>query len=91
MDTLLTEAGKTLIAQYGIAGIVIVGLLYLVLAMRAELRDTRKAHKVEILEKDKLIYQLQEARLEEVKIGLTIAKENQTTLAALTSALRKTS
>lgn len=89
MAELLNAIGEIL-AQNGLAGAVIAILFYYVLMQRAELRDTRAAHKIEIAEKEKLINQLQEARLSEVKTGFEIAKQNQTTLAALTTALRST-
>lgn len=87
MDKLLDAAGDIL-KDYGLAGAVILFLFYYVLMQRADLKDTRTAHKIELAEKEKLINQLQESRLEEVKTGFEIAKQNQTTLAALTAALR---
>lgn len=87
MDDLVNAAGQVLISQ-GPIGIMCLVLLYVLLMMRAELRDTRTAHRTELVEKDKLIYQLQEARLEEVRSVSEIAKSTQITLSALTTALQ---
>ncbi len=87
MDALLDVSGEIL-KQYGLAGAVIAFLAYYVLMQRADLKDTREAHRTELAEKDKLITQLQEARLTEVRAGFEIAKQTQATLSALTSVLQ---
>jgi hypothetical protein len=89
MDAILEAAGRTLLSN-GLWGVVILGLIYFVMMLRAELRDVRVAHKIELAEKEKLINQLQEARLSEVKVGFEIAKSSQTTLDALLATLRST-
>ena len=87
MDDLLQAAGNMLISQ-GPIGILCLVLLYVLMMMRAELRDTRTAHRTELAEKEKLIYELQEARLDEVRSVSEIAKSTQITLSALTTALQ---
>jgi hypothetical protein len=87
MDQLLAAA-IDIVRQYGLAGAVILFLAYYVLMQRADLKDTRAANKVELEAKEKLINQLQEARLDEMRAGFEIAKTNQITLSALTSALQ---
>lgn len=57
MDELLQEASKVLFAN-GILGVAVAGLVYYVMMQRAENRDERTAHKIELAEKDKLIVEL---------------------------------
>ena len=87
MEGLVDKIADTLISQ-GPVGIMCLVLLYVLFMLRADLRDTRAAHRTELAEKEKLIYQLQDARLEEVRSVSEIARSTQMTLSALTTALQ---
>lgn len=78
-----------IILGQGLMGVIVVALVYFILMLRAELRDVRAAHKTEIAAKEALIYQLQEDRLKESRIGFDIASSNKSALEALLSAIRK--
>lgn len=90
MDPLAEGAGGVLLSQ-GVLGVAVVGLVYFVMMLRAELKDVRTACKTEIAEKDKLIHELQEARLAEARIGFDLAKSTQITMDSLLAALRNRS
>lgn len=85
--TTAVDAGKSLISN-GVLGIAVVGLVYFVMILRAELRDVRLAHRVEIAEKDKLINELQEARVTDSRAGYDLARSVQTTQEAFLIAIR---
>lgn len=73
-----------------VLGIAVIALVYFVMLLRAELRDTRTAHRIEIAEKDKQLMELQDSRLAEAKAGIDLAKSIQSTMeAALLLANRK--
>lgn len=72
----------------GVLGLAVLALVYFILMLRAELKDVRAVHRVELAEKDKLIFQLQENRLSEARIGFDVARSNQATLDAFLSAIR---
>lgn len=88
MDELIKKAADILLAN-GLSGIAIIGLIYLVYMLRVELRDTRAAHKLEIAEKDKLIFQTQEARVDEARAGYQVISNIQKTQDAIIGAIRK--
>ena len=88
MDELIQKVANALL-DYGISGIANLGLIYLVYMLRVELRDTRSAHRVEIAEKDKLIYQTQEARVAEARAGYEVISSIQKTQDAIVGAIRK--
>lgn len=69
MDTLLVEASKALFSN-GILGIAVVGLVYYNFMQRAENREERTAHKVELAEKDKLILILYDRLVDASTAGL---------------------
>lgn len=79
MDQLLITSGKEL-AQYGLLGAFCVFLLWYIGRLQQELKDLRDAHKQEIAAKDKLINELQEARVVEAKQGFQLASATKTTL-----------
>lgn len=86
------EGGETLtsvLLSQGVLGVVTVALAYFVMILRADLRDTRQAHKVEIAEKDELINELQEKRLAESREGYKIAAANKETLDAFLLAIKQ--
>lgn len=88
--TIVLDASDRLISN-GVAGVLaaaVLALIWFVLMLRAELRDVRLAHKVEIAEKDSIILDLQEKRLVENKVGFEIAKSTQSTLDAFLNAIR---
>lgn len=88
MDEIIKQ-GVEVLLKYGLSGLLNIGLIYLVYMMRVELRDTRLAHKVEIAEKDKLIYQSQESRVAEARAGYEVISNIQKTQDAIVSAIRK--
>lgn len=88
MDPLVEGAGGALLSQ-GVLGIAVVGLVYFIMMLRAELKDVRAAAKIELAEKDKLILELQEARLKEARVGFDLAKSTQNTMDALVVALKR--
>jgi hypothetical protein len=88
MDEIIQKVANALL-DYGISGIANLGLIYLVYMLRVELRDTRTAHRVEIAEKDKLIYQSQEARVAEARAGYEVISSIQKTQDAIVGAIRK--
>ena len=88
MDALIEKVANALL-DYGISGIANLGLIYMVYMMRVELRDTRAAHRVEIAEKDKLIYQTQESRVAEARAGYEVISSIQKTQDAIVGAIRK--
>lgn len=83
MDGLLpiTDAGKELITQ-GIGYTLFIVALWYVGRKEQELKDERTAHKVEIVEKDKLIQQLQESRVDETRTLVEAVGEINTALLA---------
>jgi len=87
MDQLIEKTGDQLLG-YGLPGIAIIGLIYLIYLLRAELRDTRLAHRTELAERDKLIFQIQEERVTEARAGYEIIRSIQTTQDAIISALK---
>ena len=87
MDKVIEQAMAILLAQ-GLSGVIIIGLIYLIFLLRAELRDTRSAHRVELAEKDKLIYEIQEERVGEARAGYEIIRSIQTTQDAIVNALK---
>lgn len=88
MDELIQKVANALL-DYGISGIANLGLIYLVYMLRVELRDTRAAHRIEIAEKDKLIYQTQESRVTEARAGYEVISSIQKTQDAIVGAIRK--
>jgi hypothetical protein len=89
VDMLIEAVSKSDIFTNSVLGIAVVALVYFVMILRAELRDTRAAHKIEVAEKDKLIYEQQEARISEAKAGADLAKTVKSTLDALMLSGRK--
>lgn len=88
MDEVITKAANILLDR-GLSGIAIIGLIYLVYMLRVELRDTRLAHRTELAEKDKLIFQTQESRVAEARAGYQVISEMQKTQDAIIGAIRK--
>ena len=88
MDAIIDKVANALL-DYGISGIANLGLIYMVYMMRVELRDTRAAHRIEIAEKDKLIYQTQESRVAEARAGYEVISSIQKTQDAIVGAIRK--
>ena len=88
MDEVI-EKGVDLLLNYGLSGLANIGLIYLVYMLRGELRDTRAAHRVEIAEKDKLIFQSQESRVQEARAGYEVISSIQKTQDAIIGAIRK--
>jgi hypothetical protein len=85
----IIKKGVDLLLQYGLSGLLNIGLLYLVYKLREELRDVRTAHRVEIAEKDKLIYQTQESRVAEARAGYEVIGSITKTQDAIIGAIRK--
>lgn len=88
MDEIIQKVANALL-DYGISGIANLGLIYLVYMLRVELRDLRLAHRLEIAEKDKLIYQVQENRVAEARAGYEVISSIQKTQDAIVGAIRK--
>lgn len=88
MDAVIQKVADALL-NYGISGIANIGLIYLVYMLRVELRDTRTAHRLELAEKDKLIFQTQESRVEEARTGYKVISDIQKTQDAIIGAIRK--
>lgn len=88
MDSQPVVDGAGVLLSQGVLGVAVVGLVYFVMLLRAELKDVRSAHKTELLEKEKLIHELQEERLREARVGFDLAKTTQTTMDALLTAMR---
>lgn len=88
MDEVIKK-GVDLLLNYGLSGLANIGLIYLVYMLRGELRDTRAAHRVEIAEKDKLIFQSQESRVQEARAGYEVISSIQKTQDAIIGAIRK--
>jgi hypothetical protein len=87
MEPLIQDTGNTLLSQ-GVLGIAVIGLVYFVMMLRAELKDVRAAHKVELAEKDKLIHELHESRLAEARVGFDLARTTQSTMDAFLVAMK---
>lgn len=87
LESLPDGVGSYFVSQ-GLLGVICIALVYFIMMLRAELRDLRVAHKVEIAAKDSLINELQESRLQEARVGFDIARANQATLDAFLSAIR---
>lgn len=83
------ESLSDIFLSQGVMGAIVVALAYFILMLRAELRDVRASNKAEIAAKEALIYQLQEDRLKEARIGFELASSNRAALDALLSAIRK--
>jgi hypothetical protein len=88
MDEIIKQ-GVTLLLQYGLSGLLNIGLIYLVYKLREELRDVREANRVEVAEKDKLIYQSQESRVTEARAGYEVISSITKTQDAIIGAIRK--
>lgn len=88
MDQIIQKAADILLSN-GLAGIAIIGLVYLVYMMRSELKDTRIAYEIRLVEKDKLIYQTQEARVVEARAGYEVIASISKTQDAIIGAIRK--
>ncbi len=88
MDEIIKK-GVDLLLQYGLSGLLNIGLLYLVYKLREELRDVRTANRIEIAEKDKLIYQSQESRVAEARAGYEVIGSITKTQDAIIGAIRK--
>lgn len=88
MDEIIKQ-GVEVLLKYGLSGLLNVGLIYLVYMLRVELRDLRSAHRLEIAEKDKLIYQVQESRVAEARAGYEVIGSIQKTQDAIIGAIRK--
>ncbi|RWX72615.1 hypothetical protein [Mesorhizobium sp. M2A.F.Ca.ET.039.01.1.1] len=84
----ITEGVGNIFLSQGLLGAIVIALVYFILMLRSELRDTRAAHKVEIAAKDALINELQEQRLKEARVGFEIANQSKATLDAFLTALR---
>lgn len=82
------DASKSLISN-GVLGVAVIGLVYFILMLRAELKDVRTNHKVEIAAKDALILELQEKRLVESQQGYQIASSVTSTLNAYLAATQR--
>ncbi len=87
MDKLLEQAGQ-IILQQGLSGVAILGLIYLIYLLRAELKVERSNKRVELAERDKLIFQIQEERVAEARAGYEIIRSIQTTQDAIVNALK---
>jgi hypothetical protein len=88
MESILEKAADVLLDQ-GLSGIAIIGLVYLVFLLRAELKDERAARRLEVAERDKLVSQVQEARVVEARAGYEIIRSISSTQDAVLQALRK--
>lgn len=88
MDEIIKQ-GVTLLFQYGLSGLLNVGLIWLVYKQREELKDTRDANRVEVAEKDKLIFQSQESRVAEARAGYEVISSITKTQDAIIGAIRK--
>ncbi len=77
----ITDAGKELLSQ-GLLGIAVVFLLWVIGRREQEKRDLTTSYEVKIAEKDKLILQLQESRLEETKALVEVVSSNNQALLA---------
>lgn len=67
LDELFGTAGQQLLGT-GIVGALCVVLLWVVFRREQELKDTRTAYEIRLAEKDKLLLELQESRLQEVRL-----------------------
>lgn len=88
MDEIIKK-GVELLLQYGLSGLANIALIYMVYMLRDELKTVRAAHRIEIAEKDKLIYQTQEARVVEARAGYEVISSIQKTQDAIIGAIRK--
>lgn len=87
MDKLLEQAGGILLQQ-GLSGVAIIGLVYLIYMLRAELAATRTSHRTELAERDKLIFQIQEERVTEARSGYEVIRSIQRNMDAILDALK---
>lgn len=76
-------------AAQGVLGLVILLLLYVIRELRADLRELREAHKIELTEKDKLINGLQEKRVDEIKTTITLTQSVHSTLDTFLATISK--
>jgi hypothetical protein len=84
----MLEGAASILLSHGFLGVAVAALSYYIFLQRAELRDAREQHKLEIAAKDQLINNIQEARLVEARAGIEVIKTMQTTLDAFLSAVR---
>lgn len=81
MEALLPAAGQELLST-GLIGAACIFLLWLLGRKEQELKDTRHAAEVKLAEKDKLIQELQESRLDELKLVVEHVSSNTVALQA---------
>ena len=82
MDDIVVEGARSLFTN-GVLGVVVAGLVYYLMVMRAEIREERKNHKIELAAKDALILDLQEKRLQGALAGAELARQMKDTFDAL--------
>jgi len=87
MEKLLEQAGD-IILQQGLSGVAILGLIYLVYMLRSELKAVRTAHRTELTERDKLIFEIQESRVTEARSGYEVIRSIQRNMDAILEALK---
>lgn len=88
MDQLLIDGGKIL-GEQGLSGLAIVALVYYVMMQRADGRDQREVHKIEIAEKDKLIRELYDRLVQQAQAGLKGLEAVQQPLSDIATKLRR--
>lgn len=88
MDQLLTEASKTLFSN-GVLGLAVFALVYYIMLQRAENRDQRAAHKLELADKDKQIIELYDRLVTQAQAGLSGLKAVQGPLEALAASAKR--
>ena len=71
----------------GLMGAICVALAIYILRQSGEMKSERQAHKVEMAEKDALISELYEARINEARVGFDIVKANERSLDAFLAAI----
>ncbi len=82
MDEIVFEGARSLFTN-GVLGVVVAGLVYYLMIMRAEIREERKNHRIELAAKDALILDLQEKRLQGALAGAELARQFKDTFDAI--------
>lgn len=95
MDPLGLPITADLVAQgvgqflsQGLLGTIVIALVWFITRLQNELKDLRQAHKVEIAEERKLNNELQDDRIQEMKVAFEAISSIKTTLQAFLDALR---
>lgn len=87
MDQVLPASTQYLVSQ-GVLGIVVIGLVWYLLQMRADMRELRNAYATELAAERKLNGDLQERRVEDYKQLVEVSSSIRVGLDGVLTAIR---